>query len=95
VQQTKPEKETSHDVQHLLQLDGAISTTQGDFADDERPLKRLTHMGQQRRRYARIHRDALFYPLGGIVAELEALPPGPDNGKDSRGCLPPIALGAV
>jgi hypothetical protein len=54
VQQTKPEKKTSHDVQHLLQLDGdAIRATQGDYADDERPLKRRPLVSaQQRRRYA-------------------------------------------
>jgi len=47
-------------------------------------------MGQQRRRYARIHRDALFYPLGGIVAELEALPPGPDNGRTPAAACHPL-----
>lgn len=65
--------------------DKEISAIHGDYADDAAAIEKARFY--QRSSAAdtiRVHRDAPFYPLGEMVAELKALPPDPDNMNNDR-----------
>ena len=62
-------------------LDGkTIGTTHGDYADDNAAIETARfYLRTSAADTIRVHRDAPFYPLGEMIAELKADRPAPDN----------------
>jgi hypothetical protein len=73
-------------IYSICTLNGkTISTSHGDYADDNAAIEKARcYLRSSAADTIRVHRDAPFYPLGDMIAELKALPPDPENMNDDR-----------
>src|SRR4051812_22225491 len=62
-----------------------IGTSHGDYGDDAAAIEQARfYLRSSAADTIRVHRNAPFYPLGEMIAELKTLPPDPDNMNADR-----------